>query len=54
MTDEEAFPNDLLGEGVISQRAMYENWVAAGFTPEQALELTKTVILAVLRKEGLC
>lgn len=40
--------------GAQEQRELYDAWVSVGFTPEQALELVKAVLIAVLKKEGLC
>lgn len=40
--------------GAAEQHTLYVEWVRAGFTPEQSLELVKAVIVAVLKKEGLC
>ncbi len=40
--------------GAAEQHQMYREWVRVGFTPEQAMELVKAVIMAVLKKEGLC
>lgn len=38
-----------MAEAAIGQHEMYLSWVAAGFTPEQALELLKTVVTEILR-----
>lgn len=37
-----------LTESAISQHEMYLSWIAAGFTPEQALDLLKTVLAQVM------
>lgn len=38
-----------LTEGAVWQHEMYLSWIAAGFTPEQALELLKTMIMQIVR-----
>ena len=45
-------PEDPLGgmmASAISQHEMYENWVAVGFTPGQALELLMVVVAEIIR-----
>ncbi len=45
-------PRDPLGtlaDAAISQHEMYLSWIEAGFTPEEALELTKAVIQELIR-----
>jgi hypothetical protein len=44
---------DFLGgmdESAIAQHEMYTAWVQAGFTPDQAMELVKTVISEIFRR----
>lgn len=43
-----------LSEMAISQHEMYLSWVAAGFTPDQALELLKTVVSQIVRGSTGC
>jgi hypothetical protein len=50
--DSKAVP--FVQNGAAEQYELYKAWVGAGFTPGQALDMVKSVILAVLRKEGLC
>lgn len=38
-----------LAESAISQHEMYLSWLAAGFTPEQSLDLLKVVITEIMR-----
>lgn len=45
---------EFVSAGAAEQQQLYQEWVRVGFTPEQALELVKTVLIAVLKKEGLC
>ncbi len=37
-------------EGAVVQHELFKAWVAAGFTDEQALELLKAVVTAMIRK----
>lgn len=48
MNEEHSFAS--LSVTSISHHEMYTSWIAAGFTPEQALELLKVFIAEVLRK----
>lgn len=48
-------PEEFLGEvneGAIAQHELYEAWVQAGFTPDQALELVKAIIIEMVRRGG--
>lgn len=47
--DDSEDPLGSMAEAAISQHEMYLSWIAAGFTPEQALELLKTVVAEILR-----
>lgn len=46
-------PNTIL-DGAIVQHELYLSWVQAGFTPDQALELVKAVIIETLRGAREC
>lgn len=49
MNDNEEFMGDM-NEGAIAQHEMYQSWVHAGFTPEQALDLVKAIITEMVRR----
>ena len=49
MSDPEEFMSEM-NEGAIAQHEMYQAWVDAGFTPDQALDLVKTIITEMLRR----
>jgi hypothetical protein len=38
-----------LAEAAVGQHEMYESWVAAGFTPDQAMDLLKVVVAEIIR-----
>lgn len=45
-------PTDPFGdwaETAVSQHEIYTSWVAAGFTPEQAMQLLLTVVTEIVR-----
>lgn len=48
MTDEPQTPFSAMAQVSISHHEMYTSWIEAGFTPEQAFELLRTVIVQVL------
>lgn len=54
MNDGNEEATSFVAAGAVEQRELYNAWVSVGFTPEQALELVKAVLIAVLKKEGLC
>jgi hypothetical protein len=39
-----------MDEGAVTQHELYMSWVRAGFTPDQALDLVKTVISEIFRR----
>ncbi|MFF0139718.1 hypothetical protein ACFYRN_25100 [Streptomyces sp. NPDC005227] len=50
MADELADPMTELAAAAVQQHELYESWVHVGFTPDQALELLKTVLHAGLTR----
>lgn len=48
--DEDSAPLYSMSESAISQHEMYLSWREAGFTPEQAMELLKTVVTEIVRR----
>jgi hypothetical protein len=46
-------PEEFVGgmdESAVAQHEMYMSWVRAGFTPDQALDLVKSVIREIFRR----
>ena len=41
-----------MNEGAIAQHELYEAWVQAGFTPDQALDLVKAIVVEMVRRGG--
>jgi hypothetical protein len=42
-------PFGTMAEAAVGQHEMYLNWINAGFTPEQAMELLKVLVTEIIR-----
>lgn len=51
MNEPEEFMSEM-NEGAIAQHELYEAWVQAGFTPDQALDLVKAIVVEMVRRGG--